>query len=417
MVSRINSATRVIAVKIPNINAVTSAWQNYVTTARQIEIDTGFTFFSTLSAPVASALRYKLDGQSAPTPTISSFSPGGGAVGGSVVITGANFGSALSVSFNGTAAAYSVDSAGQITAQVPANATSGHISVTTASGTATSSGTFNIQGNTLQAIQTVFVILMENHDWSEIKGSASAPYMNHTLLPMAAHAEQYFNPPNNHPSLPNYLWLEAGTNYGITDDADPASTIRAPPTIWSPISTRPAFPGPRTRRTSPAMSARSPRSTFTPPNIIRWCTSTMSPVRTAAVPPTASRTSVRSRNWLPTFRAISSPAYNFLTPNLCNDMHNSGCGTGDTIKNGDNWLATNLPVILNSPAYTNNGAIFIVWDESETGDGPIGMIVLSPLAKSGYPTPSTTRTARRCGRCRRFSTSVRSWAMPRTPPI
>ena len=64
---------------------------------------------------------------------------------------------------------------------------------------------------------------MENHNWSQIKGSSSAPYINNTLLPMASHAEQYFNPPGIHPSLPNYLWLEAGTNFGMLDDNAPSS--------------------------------------------------------------------------------------------------------------------------------------------------------------------------------------------------
>src|SRR5438132_1558964 len=32
-------------------------------------------------------------------------------------------------------------------------------------------------------IQNVFVIMMENHDWSEVKGNTSAPYLNRTLLP------------------------------------------------------------------------------------------------------------------------------------------------------------------------------------------------------------------------------------------
>src|SRR5215831_13625208 len=71
-------------------------------------------------------------------------------------------------------------------------------------------------------IKTVWIILMGNHNWSQIKGSSSAPYINNTLLPMASHAEQYFNPPNIHPSLPNYLWLEAGTNFGITNDSNPS---------------------------------------------------------------------------------------------------------------------------------------------------------------------------------------------------
>src|SRR5881398_3655892 len=69
----------------------------------------------------------------------------------------------------------------------------------------------------------VFVILMENHNWSSIKGSVSAPYINNTLLPMASYCDQYYNPPGMHPSEPNYLWLEAGTNFGILNDGLPSS--------------------------------------------------------------------------------------------------------------------------------------------------------------------------------------------------
>src|SRR2546427_11973434 len=70
-------------------------------------------------------------------------------------------------------------------------------------------------------VHTGFLIRRENHDWSSITGSPSAPYINGTLLPRASHAEQYYNPPGVHPSEPNYLWLEAGTNFGILDDNDP----------------------------------------------------------------------------------------------------------------------------------------------------------------------------------------------------
>src|ERR1019366_3240033 len=77
--------------------------------------------------------------------------------------------------------------------------------------------------------------------------------------------------------------------------------------------------------------------------------------------------------------------YNFLTPNLCNDMHGaSGCPS-DSIATGDTWLSQQIPIIMASNAYKNNGAIFITWDESEGGENPIGMIVLSPKAKgNGY---------------------------------
>jgi hypothetical protein len=41
-------------------------------------------------------------------------------------------------------------------------------------------------------------------------------------------------------------------------------------------------------------------------------------------------------------------------------------------------------MILNSAAYSNNGAIFITYDEGyNNGDSAIGMIVLSPLARGG----------------------------------
>jgi hypothetical protein len=94
------------------------------------------------------------------------------------------------------------------------------------------------------------------------------------------------------------------------------------------------------------------------------------------------------------------PRYNFITPNLCDDMHNStGCATRDSIKNGDTWLSANLPTILNSQAYKNGGAVLLTWDEAATGDGPIGMIVLSPDAKGNgynnaihYTHSSTVRT-------------------------
>jgi hypothetical protein len=87
--------------------------------------------------------------------------------------------------------------------------------------------------------------------------------------------------------------------------------------------------------------------------------------------------------------------YNFITPNLCNDMHGEVIGltcnslTTDLIKLGDDWLAKNVPVITNSAAY-QQGALFIVFDEGDekllgtASDGPIPMIVLSPFAKTNY---------------------------------
>ncbi len=70
---RIDANTRVIAIKVPNIAGVRSTpWQNYVTSAAQLQTDTGLVFFSALSSGTAAALRAKVDGQTATgTPTIT----------------------------------------------------------------------------------------------------------------------------------------------------------------------------------------------------------------------------------------------------------------------------------------------------------------------------------------------------------
>src|SRR5213593_712986 len=72
-------------------------------------------------------------------------------------------------------------------------------------------------------VKTVFVVVMENHNWSQFKGAANAPYLNNTLLPQASHAEQYYNPPGLHPSLPNYRNYSAHSNLAITSDRRPSN--------------------------------------------------------------------------------------------------------------------------------------------------------------------------------------------------
>src|SRR6266568_2680308 len=84
--------------------------------------------------------------------------------------------------------------------------------------TATSTSTPSATPGPTTSIKTVFMIVMENNDWSVIKGNPSAPYINNVLLPQSSYATQYFNPPGNHPSEPNYLWLEAGSNLGVSND-------------------------------------------------------------------------------------------------------------------------------------------------------------------------------------------------------
>jgi glucose/arabinose dehydrogenase/PKD repeat protein len=79
-----------------------------------------------------------------PAPSITSFAPASGVTGTVITITGANFTGATSVKFNGVAAAFTVNSATQINATVPAGASSGKLSVTAPGGTAQSASDFTV---------------------------------------------------------------------------------------------------------------------------------------------------------------------------------------------------------------------------------------------------------------------------------
>jgi DNA/RNA endonuclease G (NUC1) len=95
--SRIDANTRVIAIKVPNIAGVRSTpWQNFITSAAQLQTDTGFTFFSALSTPIANALRTKVDGASSVgSPAITAQPAGVSApVGGTATFTVAATGNA-----------------------------------------------------------------------------------------------------------------------------------------------------------------------------------------------------------------------------------------------------------------------------------------------------------------------------------
>jgi PKD repeat protein len=352
------------------------------------------------------------------TPSASSFSSSGGKGGpfspstnvynlvnigsGSVTWSATNMTSWLSISpASGTLAA---GSNMNVTVALNANAndlfpatysdTVTFTNLTNGGGGTTSSVSLTVSGSPFQNIQTVFIILEENQNWASISGSATCPYINNTLLPMASFATQYYNPPGNHPSLPNYLWLEAGTNFGITADGVPG-----PPDNYSQTTTNHLV----TLLKNAGISWTSYQEGMTPDvcplttNVTQYAPKHNPMVFFDDVTNTNNANSAYCIANVRPFTELAGDLqsnvvtrYNFITPDLCDDMHgNNGCATGNALVTaGDTWLSENIPIIMASQAYSNNGAIFITWDEGEpetgeNGDGPIGMIVISPLVKGG----------------------------------
>ena len=64
----------------------------------------------------------------------------------------------------------------------------------------------------------VFVIMMENHSYSQIVGNPSAPFANH-LFHAANVANNYLAV--GHPSSTNYLEVTGGSNFGVRSDNSP----------------------------------------------------------------------------------------------------------------------------------------------------------------------------------------------------
>jgi len=249
-------------------------------------------------------------------------------------------------------------------------------------------------------IKTVFIIVMENHNWSSIINNDSAPYINQTLLPQASYALNYHNPPGIHPSEPNYLWLEAGTNFGVHNDSGvksnhQSSTDHLVTYLNNAGFTWKAYEEGISGKVCPLKDVNLYAAKHNPMVYFDDVTDNMDPNAAYCI------AHERPFSELATDLKNNTVAqYNFITPNLCNDMHDVvGCPSLDQVKNGDTWLSEQVPMILASEAYKNGGVLFITWDESDDNDQPIGMIVLSPLAKGGgysnsieYTHSSTLRT-------------------------
>ena len=256
----------------------------------------------------------------------------------------------------------------------------------------------------LSKVKTVWVIVMENHNWTgnnagaefgdpDIKGNKLAPYINDELTKISSYANAYYNPPGNHPSQPNYIWLEAGTNFGVLKDTQPGQ-----PQLNS-----------RKHVTRLLEDAGISWTVYAEPDfgsaVFDTCpldfqyldVEHVGPVFFKDINDGLNKKSkicmqhVRPYYQLSTDLADGTVAsYNLISPNLCHDGHEgvSPCDRNepkDNTKRSDEWLKLNVPLITESKAYKDGGALFIVWDEGEDSgkfsDGPIGMFVLSPFAK------------------------------------
>jgi acid phosphatase len=196
----------------------------------------------------------------------------------------------------------------------------------------------------------VVVIFMENHERSSIENSVDADYLK--SFEANGTSFTHYNAVS-HPSLPNYLGFASGSTKGKAGtDAITAGEI-AGANIWSQAQSNAVSWGVYEESMPSACYAgvssgdyrlrHNPATPFA--NVFskaKKCNK--------VVPYTS-------------FNVDALPSISFVTPNICNDMHDCSIATGD------NWLAANVPAMLNAGA-----TVVITFDEGSSGTGGGGNV-------------------------------------------
>jgi len=220
----------------------------------------------------------------------------------------------------------------------------------------------------------VFLVVEENHNYSDVVASPAMPYLNGLINRYGLAANYYANA---HPSIPNYFMLTTGQTltlidaltpqtFPVSDDNVVRELVAAGKTWKSYAEDLPSVgytggdSGNYAVRHNPLAYLTDVQNSSTEvENLVPF-------TQLAADLPTA-----------------NLPDYSFLVPNLCDDAHNCSLSTAD------NWLKAKIDPIVQSPVFQNDGLLIIVFDEGDkldftSGGGHIAAVVVSPLSKPGY---------------------------------
>jgi hypothetical protein len=270
----------------------------------------------------------------------------------------------------------------------------------------------------LQSIKTIFLIPLENHDLTQVDpmgspeqllGNPACPYFNSLITPgnsnsmQTAWATHYFSCAidGEHPSEPNYVWIEAGTDFGVRTDHDPgrmntfskvqhlSGQLTAAGVPWRDYQEDVQY------SSSEEMSASGSGVAVNPYNGTTDYNYAVKHNPMAFFADTRNRNCYPLTNFWTDLTNGSMGRYNWVSPDQYNEMHSSLPGgfiyhgtawTGNqaAIAEGDNFLSMAIPKIIASQAYQDHGVIIVWTDETESTDDTnttLPFVIISPLAK------------------------------------
>lgn len=229
-------------------------------------------------------------------------------------------------------------------------------------------------------VNHVFIVMEENHGYTDVIGSPSMPYLN-SLASAYSVAQGYYA--NTHPSIGNYFMLTTGQI--ITNDDGYTATVTVDNVVRELIAAG---------KTWKEYSEALPHQGYYGGDMGEYSEhhnplSYMSDVR---------NNPAQQQNLVPfTQLAIdiadhNLPNYAFIVPDLLDDAHDGSLAQADA------WLQANIAPLLASPDFTgpNGGMLIITFDEAEDSDlqgggGHVGWVAIGPDANRHYP-PSGSQT-------------------------
>ncbi|ANJ74992.1 alkaline phosphatase family protein [Ralstonia insidiosa] len=259
---------------------------------------------------------------------------------------------------------------------------------------------------TIQSIKHVFVITLENQNYATtFAANSKAPYLSQTLVSQGAHLQQYYG--TTHVSLGNYVAMLSGQavtpdtqmdcqvykDFALSGMADHGQAIGTGCVYPTSIKTLPdqlkavgltwkgymedmgndptresATCGHPTLNTQDkTQSAQAATAGGTPADMYATRHNPFAYFHSIIDSPDCA-TNVVNLNGLATdLQSINTTAnFTFITPNLCNDGHDSPCVTGAPggLVSADAFLQKWVPLIMASPAYQQDGLLIINFDES-----------------------------------------------------
>jgi phosphatidylinositol-3-phosphatase len=219
----------------------------------------------------------------------------------------------------------------------------------------------------------VFIVVEENHNYSDVIGSSSMLYLN-SLATQYGLATQYYA--NTHPSIGNYFMLTAGQIVTNNDSYGPPSGGLDVDNVARELLTAgKTWKAYEEGMLSPCFLESTSDNTRTHDPLSYFSDVIGSSVQCQNLVPFTQFATDLANNQLPN--------YSFITPNLIDDAHDG------TLQQADTWLRVTIDPLIKSQEFQKDGLLIIVFDESgsdnRNGGGRVVAVLISPsFSKAAY---------------------------------